>query len=144
MKVQKPWAYTYRGDEANNVEFMATTPATEDTHVWLLFVCSGADTVTVSLIHSEQFPYPLGERGHLILQLDNSEPVSVPVAVIRQKQITADPRATKDVMPVLMHSSRLSASIAEMDGPVHTYSFSLQPSDLALRDIDVHCVRSGP
>jgi hypothetical protein len=36
---------------------------------------------------------------------------------------------------VLMRSNRLSVSITEVGGTVHTYVFSLQPNDIALR----HC-----
>lgn len=143
IKMQKPWAYTYRVDEADSIEFMATTPAIEDANVWLLLACGGGQRFYVSLMHSEQFPFAVGEKGHLMLQLDNSEPISVPSAVIEQKQITAAPQAAQDLIPVLVHGNRLVASINDVDGAVHAYSFALQPNDLALRDINIHCAKSG-
>jgi hypothetical protein len=96
IKMQKPWAYTYRVDEADSIEFMATTPAIEDANVWLLLACGGGQRLYVSLVHSEQVPFAIGERTALMLQLDNSEPVSVPSAVIKQKQITSDPQAAQN------------------------------------------------
>jgi hypothetical protein len=143
-KVQEPWAYTHRIDEANHVEFMATTPAVEDAHIWLLLACKSDARVYISLIHSEKFPYALRERAHLTLQLDNSERIELPVAVTQQKLITADPRPTKDLIPILARSNRLSASVADMEGAVYSYSFSLQPNDQALQDIAAHCLQTSP
>lgn len=36
VQSQPPWAYTYRSEAPDRVEFMATTPAMEDGEVWLL------------------------------------------------------------------------------------------------------------
>ena|SRR5215471_2931050 len=73
LKVQEPWAYTYRSDQENNIEFMAITPAAEDGKIWLV------------------------------------------------------------------RSNQLLASTSDMNGETHMYSFSLQPNNRALRDIDIHC-----
>ena len=143
LKFQKPWVYTYQVNKLNNIDFVATAPAAEDAAVMLLLACSGNERIYVSFIDSDKFPYPLKERSQLTWRLDNSEPISLPVAIIDQKQITADPRPGKDLMPILMRSNMLSASITDIEGIVHIYTFSLQPNDLALRDIDVHCLRSG-
>jgi hypothetical protein len=142
-KVQEPWAYTHRIDETNSAEFMATTPALEDPHIWLLLACKN-EQAYASVIHSEKFPYALRERARLILQFDQSEPVMLSVAVVRQKQIVADPQPLRELIPVLIHSNKLSASITEINGTVHVYSFLLQPNDQALREIDVHCFQSAP
>lgn len=139
LKVQEPWVYTYRTDEANNTEFMATTPAAEDSHIWLLLACKNTERIYISLIDPDGFPFPLSDRGHLAVHLDVSEAISLPITVIQQKQMTADPRSTKELIPVLMRSNRLYALIADADGVVHTYSFSLQPNNESLRDIDIHC-----
>ena len=143
LKFQKPWVYTYQVNKLNNIDFVATTPAAENADVMLLLACSANNTIHISFIYSDKFPYSLRERSQLILRLDNSEPISLPAAIIDQKQTTADPRPGKDLMPILMRSNMLSASITDIEGIVHIYTFSLQPNDLALRDIDVHCLRSG-
>jgi hypothetical protein len=74
------------------------------------------------------------------VQLDGSEGVSVPAVVVQQKHIRADPVATKQLIPMIMRSSQLLLSIEDMDGVSHRYSFSLQPNNIALRDIDIHCL----
>jgi hypothetical protein len=70
-----------------------------------------------------------------MMQLDESDPIELPVALIAQNNVTADPRRTKDLVALLTQSSRLSVSITEIDGTAHTYVFSLQPNDIAL----AHC-----
>jgi len=130
MEVQGPWAYTHQFDEAHHIEFLPTTRA-EDMDVFLVLGCSIA-RVVMSFIHLDRYPYALRERGHVTVQLDRSDPISIPVALIGQNNITADPRPTKDLVSVLMRSKRLSVAITEMAGAVHTYVFSLQPNDVAL------------
>ena len=130
MEVQGPWAYSHQFDEAHHIEFLATTRA-EDMDVYLVLACSSA-RVVMSFIHPNRFPYALRERGHLTMQLDQSDPISIPVALIGQNNLSTDPRSIKDLVSVLMRSNRLSVAITEMDGTVHTYIFALQPNDVAL------------
>jgi hypothetical protein len=43
------------------------------------------------------------------------------------------------MLPLLGRSDKLMASISESNGMVHSYTFVLQPNDLALRGINAHC-----
>jgi len=139
LKVQDPWAYTYRFDQEDNIEFMAITPAAEDGKIWLVLACKDTQPINLSMINSEGFSYPLTEKGELIVQLDGSAAIYLPTIVVQQKQIRADPGATKQLIPVLMRSNQLLVSTSDMNGEMHMYSFSLQPNNRALRDIDIHC-----
>jgi hypothetical protein len=89
----------------------------------------------MSFIHMNRFPYSLPDRGPVTVQLDQSDPILLPVALIDKNDIVADPRPTKDLVSVLIRSNQLSVSITAAGGTVHTYVFSLQPNDLALQ----HC-----
>ena len=137
--MQDPWAYTYRFDQEDNIEFMAITPAAEDGKIWLVLACKDTQPINLSMINLEGFSYPLTEKGELIVQLDGSAAIYLPTIVVQQKQIRADSGATKQLIPVLMRSNQLLVSTSDMNGETHMYSFSLQPNNRALRDIDIHC-----
>jgi hypothetical protein len=136
--------YTYRFDDAREIEFMATTRATDDADVWLLLACNSREQLRLSLIHPTQFPFALAEKSRVVLRLDDREPVSLPVEPVEQKLVMADPQPAKDLLPLLVHSRKLMASITEPNGAVHSYTFALQPNDLALRDINAHCPAAPP
>ncbi len=143
MKSQPPWAYTYRID-ADKIDFLATTPALEDRDVWLLLACRDNQTFYASLVDADTFAFPLSERPELALRLDELPAISLPSAVIEQKQITARPSSATQFFSLLTRSNLLSVSVPEQgSGAIHRYSFSLQPNDLALREIDVHWFQSG-
>src|SRR5260370_23007078 len=57
VNVQGGWAYTDRSKGAE-VEHVAATRAVEDA-AWFMLACSADGRLTVSLVHSEQFPFPL-------------------------------------------------------------------------------------
>jgi hypothetical protein len=143
-KVQQPWAYTYRFDDAREVEFMATTRATDEVDVWLLLACNSREQLHLSLVHPTQFPFALAGISRFVLRLDDSEPILLPVTAVEQKLVMADPRPAKDLLPLLARSEKLMASISESNGVVHSYTFALQPNDLALRDINAHCPAAMP
>jgi hypothetical protein len=65
LKVQGPWAYGYRIDRENNIEFMATTSATEDDKVWLVLACKDNQRIGISMSDSAGFEFPLTENGQL-------------------------------------------------------------------------------
>lgn len=142
-KAQPPWAYTYRDDGSNSIEFMATTAALEDREVWLLLACSSTRTFSVSIMRDGKYPFSLSDWTELTLQFDDFRPISLPAAVIEPRQITASSVLTRDLFPVLTHSKILSVLVRGRHGTAHAYSFSLQPSNVALRDIDIHCFQSG-
>lgn len=141
---QPPWAYTYRTDKSGNTEFMATTPSAEDGDVWLLLACREDRRFTVSLMHSSAFPFALRTPARLALRLDDSPTIFSPASVLQEGQISADSAAVRYLFPMLIIGKRLAVSVPEASGTTHAYSFRLQPSDLALHDIDVHCFNGGP
>ncbi len=80
VNVQGGWAYAARGNDGA-VEHMAATRAAEDA-AWLLLACSVDGRLTVSLIHTEQFPFPLEPFSLVKLQSNN-----VPTALIEGKSV---------------------------------------------------------
>jgi hypothetical protein len=133
VSVQGGWAYTARSKDGA-VEHMATTRAAEDA-VWLLLECRADGRLTVSLIHSERFPFPL--KPVFLVQLHSS---NVPTALFEAKsveynQIFVAPLLMRHIMPLLMQEDEIVVSIPERDGAGHGYTFSMQPNDLALRPI---------
>jgi hypothetical protein len=134
IEIQGPWAYKHQFDEAHRIEFLATTRA-ENPEMFLVLGCSTARTI-MSFIYLKQFSYSVPERGHVIVQFDQSDPILLSTALVDGKSLLTDPRTTRDLVSVLKRSSRLSLSIIEVSGTVHTYVFSLQPNDLALGHCD--------
>jgi hypothetical protein len=137
VKVQGGWAYTSK-DSVGAVEYLATTPAA-DGDVWLVLACSGKDRLIVSLIHTEQFPFPLKPSSSVQLRSNNLPTVSIEGKSIQNNQIFVDPRPMRHMMPLLAQLDQLVVSIPERDGVLHNYTFSMQPNDLALRSIRLHC-----
>jgi hypothetical protein len=133
IEVQGPWAYKHQFDEAHRIEFLATTRA-KNPEMFLVLGCSIARTV-MSFIYLDHFPYSLPERGHVTVQFDQSDPMLLSTALV-EGQLLANPRTTRDLVSMLKRSSRLSLSVTEVSGTVHTYVFSLQPNDLALQHCD--------
>ena len=137
VKVQGGWAYTSKGS-VGAVEHLATTPAA-DGDVWLVLACSGNERLTVSLIHTEQFPFPLKPSSSVQLRSNNLPTVSIEGKSNQNNQIFVDPRPMRHMMPLLAQEDQLVVSIPERDGVLHDYTFSMQPNDLALRSIRLHC-----
>jgi hypothetical protein len=137
LNVQGGWAYTARGNDGA-VEHVAATRAAEDA-TWLLLACSADGRLTVSLIHAEQFPFPLKSLSLVKLRSNN-----VPTALIEGKSvgnnlIFVDPMPMRHIMPLLIQDDELVVSIPDWDGAMHDYTFSMQPNDLALGPIRSHC-----
>jgi hypothetical protein len=141
LKVQGPWAYMKRLEGAtNSVDYMATTSAIEDRDTFLVLVCSKDQHVSAAIIRSDGFGYQLGDSLlDLSLQLDDSPAVTVPAVPTGRSQLTIHPRLARELIPLIFQSKMLIASVPEINGPVHTYSFALQPNDLALREIGLRC-----
>ncbi len=143
VRSQPPWAYAYEVDKAKRTTFLATTPALNDGDVWPLLACTEAKAFSLSLMDGDGFPFAFGDQTDLTFQLDERKALVLPAAVIDRKQITVAPSSTKELFPLLARSKSLSASVDGGGGSTHTYVFSLQPNDAALRGIDVHCFQSG-
>jgi hypothetical protein len=140
VNVQGGWAYTAK-DNNGGMEHMAVTQAAED-DTWLLLACSPGERLTVSVIHNEQFPFPLKTSSSVKIRSKNVPVVSVEGKSIKNDQIFVDPKPMRHIMPLLLQDSYLVVSIPERDGAVHDYTFSTQPNDLTLAPIRSHCFDS--
>jgi len=128
VNVQGEWAYTTR-DRDDGKEDMATIHAAEDS-AWLLLACSPDKRLTVSLIHTGQFPFPLK---------NNVPPFSIEGKTVESNLIFVDPWPLRHIMPVIVQDDQLVVSIPGQNGTMHDYTFSIQPNDLALGPIRSGC-----
>jgi hypothetical protein len=140
VNVDGSWAYTAR-DKNGGMEHMAVTQAAED-DAWLLLACSPDERLTVSVIHNEQFPFPLKASSSVRVRSKNVPAVSLEGKSIKNDQIFVDPKPMRHIMPLLLQDYYLVVSIPERDGAMHDYTFSTQPNDLALAPIRSHCFDS--
>ena len=81
----------------------------------------------------EHFPFPLKPVSLLKLQSNN-----VPTALGRLA-VSFIHSVMRHIMPLIMQDDELTVSIPERDGPMHDYTFSMQPNDIALESIRVRC-----
>ena len=137
VHVQGGWAYAARGND-DVVAHMAATRAAEDA-AWLLLACSADGRLTVSLIHTQQFPFPLEPSSLVKLQSKNVPTAMIEGKSVQNNQLFVDPIPMRHVMPLLMQDDELVVSVPDRDGAMHNYTFSMQPNDLALRPIRSRC-----
>src|SRR5262245_24588852 len=137
VQVQGGWAYAARGNDGA-VEHMAATRAAEDA-AWLLLACSADGRLTVSLIHTEQFPFPPEPFSLVKLQSNNVSTALIEGKSVQNNQLFVDPMPMRHVIPLLMQDDELVVSITDRNGATHNYTFSMQPNDLALRPIRSRC-----
>jgi len=138
VSVQGGWAYTARGD-GGAVEHVGATRAAEDS-AWLLLACSAVERLIVSLIHTEQFPFPLMPSSAVQLRSNNVPTVSIEGKSVQNNQIFVDPRTMRHIMPLLMQDDQLVVSVPGQDRAMHNYTFSMQPNAVALRPIRSRCL----
>src|SRR5262249_23728153 len=120
VHVQGGWAYTARGNDGA-VEHLAATRAAEDA-AWLLLACSADGRLTVSLIHTQQFPFPLESFSLVKLQSKNLPTVLIEGKSVQNNQLFVDPIPMRHVMPLLMQDNHLIVSIPERHGAMHAYT----------------------
>jgi hypothetical protein len=140
VNVDGSWAYTAR-DNNGGMEHMAVTRAAED-DAWLLLACSPDERLTVSVIHNEQFPFPLKDSSSVKIRSNNVPAVSVEGKSIKNDPIFVDPKPMRHIMPLLLQDYYPVVSFPERDGAMHDYTFTTQPNDLALAPIRSHCFDS--
>ena len=133
VKAQGNWAYTEKSKDGE-VEHLAATRAAEDA-VWLTLACAADGRLTVSFVHSEQFPFPLKPLFFVKLHSNNVPTAVFEAKSIESNQIFVAPLLMRHIMPLLMQEDEVVVSIPEWGGAVHDYTFSMQPNDLALRPI---------
>jgi hypothetical protein len=137
VNVQGGWAYTAK-DKDGAVEHMAATRAAEDA-VWLMLACKADGRLAVSFIHSEHFPFPLKPVSLVKLQSNNVPTALIEAKSVESGQIFVAPLLMRHIMPLIMQDDELIVSIPERDGPMHDYTFSMQPNDIALKPIRARC-----
>ena len=137
VNVQGGWAYTAK-DKDGAVEHLAATRAAEDA-VWLMLACKSDGRLAVSFIHSEHFPFLLKPVSLLKLQSNNVPTELIEAKSVENSQIFVAPLLMRHIMPVIMQDDELIVSIPERDGPMHDYTFSMQPDDIALKPIRARC-----
>jgi hypothetical protein len=98
VNIQGGWAYTAK-DNNGGMEHMAVTQAAED-DTWLLLACSPGERLTVSVIHNEQFPFPLKTSSSVKIRSKNVPVVSVEGKSIKNDQIFVDPKPMRHIMPL--------------------------------------------
>jgi len=140
-KIQGPWAYMERSEgPTRSIDYVAITSAIEDRDTFLVLVCSKDEDLTAAIVRPDSFAYQLGESLlRMSLQLDDSPTVAVTAAPIKGKQLTFHPQMARDLIPLIAQSKTMIASVPEINGRLHIYSFSLQPNDLALQEIGLRC-----
>jgi hypothetical protein len=138
VNVEGGWAYTARSKQGA-MEYIAATRAAED-QTWFLLACSADKRLTISMLHAEQFPFPLLPSSSLKFQSNNVPIVSIEGKSIQNNQIFVDPRPMRHIMPALLQDDELVVSIPERDGAMHDYTFSMQPNDVALGPIRSRCL----
>ena len=137
VNVQGGWAYTAK-DKDGAVEQVAATRAAEDA-VWLTLGCKADGRLAVSFIHSEHFPFPLKPVSLVKLQSNNVPTALVEAKSIESNQIFVAPLLLRHIMPLIMQDDELIVSIPERDGPMHDYTFSMQPNNIVLKPIRARC-----
>ena len=144
INVQEQWAYMKHTDETTGkVQFLATTAAIEDDNAWLLLACGEDGRITFSIIYTGGFPYSLKSPASVSLRIDVDPAVTTAAVITGPSQISVGPRVSNELLSFLVDGNRLSASISDADAKIHTYAWSLQPSDVALADIRGHCLEDG-
>jgi hypothetical protein len=137
IKVQGSWAYTTRARESGT-EYMASIRAAEGS-TWFLLACRPDKRFTVSLIQTEQFPFPLKPSSSVQLRSNSVPTFSIEGKSIQNNLIFLDPRPLRHVMPSIVQDDQLVVSISEQNGTLHNYTFPIQPNDLALKPIRSGC-----
>ena len=137
VNVQGGWAYIAK-DKDGAVEHMAATRAAEDA-VWLMLACKADGGLAVSFIHSEHFPFPLKPVSMVKLQSNNVPTALVEAKNVENNQIFVAPLLMRHIMPLIMEDDEFIVSIPDRDGAMHSYTFSMQPNDLALKPIRARC-----
>ncbi len=144
INVQQQWVYRKQVDQTTGkVQFLATSAAIGDENAWLLLACGEDGRITFSIIYTGGFPYSLKNPVSVLLRIDIDPAVTTAAVMIGPTQIAIGSRVSNELLSFLVDGSRLSASISDTDANIHSYAWSLQPSDVALADIHGHCLEDG-
>src|SRR5262245_7458546 len=109
VKVEGGWAYTEKSKDGE-VEHVAASRAAEDA-VWLAVACAANGRLTVSFVHSQQFPFPL-KPLFFVKPHSNNVPTAVFEAKsIESNQIFVAPLLMRHIMPLLMQEDEIVVSI---------------------------------
>lgn len=138
IEVQGRWAYSRQAGPDDVID-MATTPAEQDSDVWLLLACSGHGRLGVALMHSDYFPFELDRSSQVHVQSARLSETAIAAKRAQPAQITIDPALARHIMPLLINEQELSVSVTARDGIARRYTFALQPNDVALAPLRSRC-----
>jgi hypothetical protein len=100
---------------------MASIRAAEGS-TWFLLACRPDKRFILSLIQTEQFPFPLKPSSSV--QRSNSVPTfSIEGKSIQNNLIFLDPRPLRHVMTSIVQDDQLVVSISDQYGTLHNYTF---------------------
>ena len=142
LRNQGRWTYTQRSTR-NVIEYMATTPSAQDADTWLLVACSTDEQLTVAVVHTGAFRFPLAPVSQLKLQAAGLPNLAMTGKSVEAKQVVIDPRRMRHVMPVLIETDEFALSIPEQNGTLHEYTFMMQPNDRALAPLRSLCLNAA-
>jgi hypothetical protein len=142
LRAEGRWTYTQRSTR-NVIEYMATTPSAQDGDTWLLIACGADEHLTVAVIHTNDFRFPLAPVSQVPVRAAGLPDLSVTGKSIEAKQVVIDPRRMRHVMPILIETDQFALSIPERDGTLHEYTFMMQPNDRALAPLRALCLGSA-
>jgi hypothetical protein len=128
VNVQGGWAYT-ESSKGGALEHVAMTRAAEDA-VWLMLACRADGRLTVSLVHSEQFPFPLKPLFLVKLQSNNVPTALFEAKTVEHNQIFVAPLLMRHIMPLLMQENELtptSHGAVTIDQPFEAQAGHIRP-----------------
>jgi len=140
--VQGRWAYARQTGPDETID-MATTPAVQDSDIWLLLACNESARMSVAVMHVDRFPFALDDAAPVQLQSAKLARISAATERARPAQITIDPTLMRHIMPLLVDEQELAIAMTASDGTVHSYTFVLQPNDVALAPLRSRCLGRG-
>ena len=142
LRTQGRWTYTQRSAR-NVIEYMATTPSTQDAETWLLVACGTDERLTVAVIHTSAFGFVLAPVSQVKVRAAGVPDLPVTGKSLGAKQVVIDPQLMRHVMPGLIETDQFAVLIPGQNGAVHEYTFLMQPNDRALAPLRSLCLNSA-
>jgi hypothetical protein len=133
-----PWAFNRSEEGGAGAVHMAATPAVEDPNVWFLLVCDRA-RLAAAVMHSTGFSYAVAPGSGITLRFVGHPDVAAEALPVSENQLSIGEAAARALMPLVIESERVVASISDSEGAAHDYTFALQPNGRALAGIVRGC-----
>jgi len=117
LEVLAPWALSRRvNPRANELEFLAMTPALDDHNAWLLLACTPArGEVQVYLIAASTFTSPLPRQARLELRIDDLPAIPSLGDTAEGRLIRLRTPAPRDLAAQIDRGRRIRISIQQLN-----------------------------